>query len=171
MSRSTRATPRIRLLGIDPGTRLAGWGVVEVGGGEARLVACGCLRTRPGQPLAQRLVRIFAGYRGVIAKYRPAAAALEETFAGKNPKSAIAMGQGRGVALLALAQADLPIAEVSPAAIKQAVTGKGNATKALVARMVCARLRLARAPEPADVPFQLVHGIKGFLLDETLGQA
>jgi crossover junction endodeoxyribonuclease RuvC len=149
--RGKAANLTMRLLGIDPGTRAAGWGVVEARGSALKLVDCGVLRPSSKMPLQHRLVEIFEGYEQLIALYRPSAGALEETFAGRNPKSAIAMGEGRGVALLALARAGLRTLELSPAEIKKAVTGNGAATKELVARMVCARLSLGTPPKPADV--------------------
>jgi crossover junction endodeoxyribonuclease RuvC len=139
-----------RLLGIDPGTQSAGWGVVEARGTELRLVACGLLKGGR-RPLAERLRKIFGGYERILAVHRPTAAGLEETFAGRNPHSAIAMGEGRGVALLALARARAPVLELSPAEVKKAVTGQGNASKALVARMVEARLAPAALPASSDV--------------------
>ena len=155
---AARARP-LRLLGIDPGTRLAGWGVVEMRGSRLVLVACGVLRPTRRVALAERLAQLFAGYEGVLRKYRPRMAALEETFAGRNLRSAIALGEGRGVALLALARAGLEVAEFAPARIKLAVTGRGNASKLLVAKLVCARLGLARPPRPADITDALAAAI------------
>ncbi|MBI3830489.1 MAG: crossover junction endodeoxyribonuclease RuvC [Planctomycetes bacterium] len=148
-----------RLLGIDPGTRNAGWGVIEAHGTTLRLVACGVLRASAKADISRRLETIFAGYETLIIQHEPVAAALEETFSGVNPKSAIAMGEGRGVALLALARGSVPVLELSPSEIKKAVTGNGAAGKDLVARMVCARLGLAAAPEPQDVTDALAAAI------------
>ncbi|MCW8132629.1 MAG: crossover junction endodeoxyribonuclease RuvC [Planctomycetota bacterium] len=153
------STPARILLGIDPGTRNAGWGVVEVRGTSMKLVACGVLKASPKAEIAQRLETIFAGLETLIVQHEPVAAALEETFAGVNPKSAIAMGEGRGVALLALARGNVPLLELSPAEIKKAVTGNGAATKDLVARMVCARLNLTTTPEPQDATDALAAAI------------
>jgi len=149
-NRTAPALP-MRLLGIDPGTRAAGWGIVEARGNRFELVECGVLKPSAKLPLQHRLAEIFEGYEQLIALYRPVAGAVEETFAGKNPKSAIAMGEGRGVALLALSRAGLKTMELSPAEIKKAVTGNGAASKELVARMVSARLGLEAPPKPADV--------------------
>ena len=124
---------------------------MEVTGPTLKLVDCGVLRPDPRFPLHHRLAHIFEGYEQLIGLYGPIAGAVEETFAGRNPKSAIAMGEGRGVALLALARAGVQIMELSPAEIKKAVTGNGAATKELVARMVCARLGLTTPPKPTDV--------------------
>jgi crossover junction endodeoxyribonuclease RuvC len=141
----------MRLLGIDPGTRAAGWSIIEVKGPALRLIDCGFFRPSPKLPIHHRLVQIFEGYEQLIGLHRPVAGAVEETFAGNNPQSSIAMGEGRGVALLALARAGIQVWELSPAEIKKAVTGSGAATKDLVARMVCARLRLKEVPKPEDV--------------------
>lgn len=160
MERSSPARPALRrLLGIDPGTRNAGWGVIEFDGSRLKLVACGVLKASPKAALAQRLEYIFAGYETLLVQHAPSAAALEETFAGVNPKSAIAMGEGRGAALLALARGSVPVLELSPAEIKKAVTGNGAAGKDQVARMVCARLGLAEAPRPADATDALAAAI------------
>jgi crossover junction endodeoxyribonuclease RuvC len=145
------AMPPARLLGVDPGTRTTGFGIVELHGTEVKLVACGALRPPARLPLPQRLAAIFAGLEELLALHRPVAGAIEETFAGANPRSSIAMGEGRGVALLALARAGVVLCELSPAEVKKAVTGNGAATKELVARMVCARLGLPQPPQPADV--------------------
>ena len=138
---------------------MAGWGIVEASGSSLRLIDCGVFSASPKLPLSARLEQIFAAYEQLLLMHRPAAAALEETFAGVNPKSAIAMGQGRGVALLALARADVPVLELSPAEIKKAVTGNGAAGKDLVARMVCARLNLKETPRPADATDALAAAI------------
>lgn len=147
------------LLGIDPGTRLAGWGIIECTGTQLRMIDCGVFKAPAKQPIEKRLCAIFEGLEGILDARQPAAAAIEETFAGVNPKSAIAMGQGRGVALLSLARAGVPVHELSPAEIKKAVTGNGRATKQQVARMVCARLGLDEAPTPEDVTDALAAAI------------
>ncbi len=152
-------TPGRILLGIDPGTRAAGYGLIEANGTTLRLVDCGVLKGPAKANIAERLKNIFAGLEEVVTAHRPIAAAIEETFAGVNPKSAIAMGQGRGVALLALARASIPIMELSPTEIKKAVTGNGHASKEMVARMVCARLSLSTVPKPADITDALATAI------------
>jgi crossover junction endodeoxyribonuclease RuvC len=146
-------TKNLRLIGIDPGTRFVGWGVIERSARDnsVRLIDCGCISPSTKLPLKDRLVEIFADLEEIIARLKPNAAALEETFAGVNMKSAIAMGEGRGVALLCLARAKLDILELAPRSIKQAVAGSGGASKPQVAAMVCAQLALKKAPEPEDV--------------------
>lgn len=139
------------MLGIDPGTAACGYGVVAGGaGGAARLVECGVIRTRAGEPLAARLATVFDGLTELLARHRPDAVAVEGLFHGQNPRSALVLGHARGVALLAAERAGLPIAEISPAEVKRAVTGTGAATKAQVGEMVARLLRLTAAPTPAD---------------------
>ncbi|MBE7462666.1 MAG: crossover junction endodeoxyribonuclease RuvC [Planctomycetes bacterium] len=152
-------TPTHRYIGIDPGTQVAGWGIVESQGLTLKLVACGVLRGPARGEMGARLKAIFEALEAVLAQYRPEAAGLEETFAGQNPKSAIAMGQGRGVALLALERAGIPVTSLAPNEIKKAVTANGHAGKDLVAKMVCARLGLPDPPEPADVTDALAAAI------------
>lgn len=146
-------TQNLRLIGIDPGTRFVGWGVIERSARDnsVRLIDCGCIAPSTKLPLKDRLVEIFAELEEIIARLKPNAAALEETFAGVNMKSAIAMGEGRGIALLCLARAKLDILELAPRSIKQAVAGSGGASKPQVAAMVCAQLALKKTPEPEDV--------------------
>ena len=151
---------KIRLLGIDPGTRRVGWGVVERDqDGALKLVNCGCIAPSPKLGLKERLRDIFAELEQVLLRMRPHAAALEETFAGVNMKSAIAMGEGRGIALLCLARAGMEVLELSPRSIKQAVAGSGAAGKARVAAMVTAQLGLRKAPEPEDITDALAAAI------------
>ena len=156
----TRAR-NMRLLGIDPGTRCVGWGVVEVcaKSGTLSLFDCGYIAPGNALELRVRLREIFAELEEIITRIRPDAAALEETFAGVNMKSAIAMGEGRGVALLALARADLDVLELSPRSIKKAVTGSGASSKTQVATMVAAQLNIKKAPQPEDVTDALAAAI------------
>jgi crossover junction endodeoxyribonuclease RuvC len=149
-----------RLIGIDPGTRYVGWGVVELSStGTLSLVGCGCIAPGTKLPLKDRLKGIFSELESILQRTKPDFAALEETFAGINMKSAIAMGEGRGVALLCLARANLEILELSPRSIKRSVTGSGAASKAHVASLVCAQLNLKKAPQPEDVTDALAAAI------------
>ncbi len=162
MLRARKDAPVVaRLIGIDPGTRFVGWGVIEY---DAKLqtlipVDFGCIAPGEKLPLKDRLRGIFEELETIIARTQPHFAALEETFAGVNMKSAIAMGYGRGIALLALARANLEVLELSPRSIKQAVTGSGAAGKARVAMMVTSRLGLKMAPKPEDVTDALAAAI------------
>jgi crossover junction endodeoxyribonuclease RuvC len=140
----------MRTLGIDPGTAIMGWGVVDEAGGALRLVDFGALTTPAGMPQAERLARIYDELRALIERYRPEAAAIEELFFGKNVNTAITVGQARGVALLALAQTGVLIHEYKPTAVKQAVAGYGGADKKQMQEMVRLTLRLDKIPRPDD---------------------
>lgn len=151
----------LRLLGIDPGTRCVGWGVIECRLSDRRLklLDCGCIRPSLKLDLKERLCEIFSELEEIIQRARPDAAALEETFAGVNMRSAIAMGEGRGIALLALARAKLHVLELAPRSIKHAVTGSGAAGKAHVAALVASQLDLPRPPRPEDITDALAAAI------------
>lgn len=139
------------MLGIDPGTATMGYGVVSGGAGKpVRLVECGVVRTRAGEPLSDRLSAIFDGVTALLLRHRPDAVAVEGLFHGRNARSALILGHARGVVLLAAARGGLTPAEISPAEVKRAVTGTGAASKAQVAAMVTRLLKLAAAPSPAD---------------------
>lgn len=150
--------PRI-VLGIDPGTRAAGYGAVAAGAGRMEMVDCGAVCAPRSAPLAERLRLIHEGLVEVIGRVRPGVAVVEQPFAGKNLATAIAIGEARGVALLACASAGLTVAEFSPAEIKRAVVGTGSARKEQVARMVKALLNLDAQPRPADATDALAAAI------------
>ena len=139
------------MLGIDPGTATLGYGVVTGSAGRpAQLVECGVVRTRAGEPLHMRLAQIFDGVSGLVQRHAPGAVAIEGLFHGRNARSALVLGHARGVVLLAAAQANVHVVEISPAEVKRAVTGTGSATKPQVSAMVMRLLRLASEPAPAD---------------------
>jgi crossover junction endodeoxyribonuclease RuvC len=140
----------MRAIGIDPGTAIMGWGVVDEHGGRLRLVGYGALTTPAGMPAQDRLVMLYDGLREILQQHRPDAAAIEELFFGKNVNTAITVGQARGVALLALAQAGVPIHEYKPTAVKQAVAGYGGADKKQMQEMVRMTLGLSVIPKPDD---------------------
>jgi crossover junction endodeoxyribonuclease RuvC len=141
----------MKVLGIDPGSLVVGYGVVETGNDHfARLVECGVVQTEPNQSLPQRLQVIHDGLSELIGRHRPDAMAVEDIFYGKNARSCAILGHARGVILLAGAQTGLAIAEYAPATIKKTVVGKGAAVKSQVAYMVAQLLRLAGPPAPAD---------------------
>jgi crossover junction endodeoxyribonuclease RuvC len=140
----------MRTIGIDPGTAIMGWGIVEFAQGQPRLVAAGALTTPAGMAQPERLLRLYDGLRTLLAQHRPNNAAIEELFFGKNVNTAITVGQARGVALLALAQAGLPIQEYKPTVVKQAVAGYGGADKRQMQEMVRVTLGLANVPRPDD---------------------
>ena len=138
------------VLGIDPGTATTGYGLVREIEGELQLVACGVVETPAGQPLPVRLQTIYCELRSLIERHRPAAAAVERLFFSRNVRTAMSVGEARGVALLALADAGLDIGEYDPMAIKQAVTGYGGADKRQVQEMVRALLKMDEVPRPDD---------------------
>jgi crossover junction endodeoxyribonuclease RuvC len=138
----------VRILGIDPGSRATGWGVVELAGSRLRRIDGGVIRP-PAAPLAERLAAIFAGLRAAIAASRPEAAAVESVFAARNARSALLLGHARGVALLACELGALACAEYAPMQVKSAVVGFGAAPKDQVQRMIQRLLGLDAVP-PTD---------------------
>ena len=140
----------MRVLGIDPGTAITGYGLVEEVRGDLKLVAFGVIRTPADQPLPRRLQVIYRAVSDLAEEWEPEAAAVEELFFSRNVRTAMSVGQARGVALLALADAGLDVAEYTPLVIKQAVTGYGNADKAQMQEMVRLLLELAEVPRPDD---------------------
>jgi len=142
--------PTFRVLGIDPGTRVAGWGVVDVIGSKARLVSAGAIRIK-AKDIPARLVELHKGLAEVIRESQPSCASIETPFFGKNASSALVIGMARGIAVLAAAEAGLPVHEYPPATIKKAVVGRGGASKEQVAAMVRVILGLREVPKPADV--------------------
>ena len=139
------------VLGIDPGTSVTGYGVVEQGRDRSlRLIECGVIRTSSRSPLSLRLREIFEGVTGLVERHRPAAVAVEGAFFGKNARSAMILGHARGAVLLAVSFADLDVAEYPPAEVKSAVVGTGRATKHQVGYMTQQLLRLREPPRPED---------------------
>jgi len=136
----------VRVLGIDPGTAACGYGIVHESGGRLRAIDFGWWRTRSDERPEVRLRTIFEGVRGLIADHAPDAVALEESFVGADARTALSVGQARGVVLVAAALADLACAEYPPAEVKQAVCGYGRAEKDQVQRMVRAILALDEPP-------------------------
>ncbi|HZR39645.1 MAG TPA: crossover junction endodeoxyribonuclease RuvC [Ktedonobacteraceae bacterium] len=137
-------------LGIDPGTAIVGYAVVMARGSEMSMLVCNAIMTPAKMPLAQRLQLIYEGLSEIIATYKPQEAAMEELFFAKNTRTAMTVGQARGVAMLALANGGLSIAEYTPKEVKQAVTGYGAAGKDQVGEMVRILLKLADVPRPDD---------------------
>lgn len=138
----------MRILGIDPGSLVTGYGVVERRGADVRHVAHGSLRPPRGATLATRLAAIHEGVREVIEAHRPDAVVVEQVFVAANPRSALVLGQARGVAVAAAALAGLPVDELAAQEVKRAVAGQGGAPKLQVQRMVQRLLSLPRAPGP-----------------------
>jgi len=140
----------MRILGIDPGTRVVGWGVVEQRGGTLRAVGYGALRARASDPVPERLRVLHEGLRALLATHRPDAVAVEEAFFGKSARAALALGEGRGSALVAAALAGVPVLQYPPATVKKAVSGQGHAAKERVGAMVRLLLGLPEVPSPPD---------------------
>ena len=126
----------MRFLGLDPGIRYTGWGVIDVQGNRLTHVDDGVVRLDVTEALAQRLVQLYGGLSEVIAEYRPEEAAVEETFVNRNPASTLKLGLARGVVLLAPAKAGLAVAEYPANLIKKALVGNGHATKEQMTMMV-----------------------------------
>ena len=126
----------IRILGLDPGLRRTGWGVLDSDGVRLIYVASGVIASDADDDLAYRLRALFEGISGVIASFRPREAAVEETFVNENPRSTLKLGQARGCALLAPAMAGLKVAEYTPNLIKKSVVGSGHAEKGQIQAMI-----------------------------------
>ena len=154
----------MRVLGIDPGSEVTGWGVVEgdATGNRYRLVEFGAIKLSSSASFSSRLLKISQGLEEVIECHRPDACAIEEAFYSVNPKVAIKLGQVRGVALLIAERAALQIAEYSPRRVKQTVAGYGNADKQQVQQMVRVLLSLTAIPEPHDAADALAVAICHF---------
>lgn len=139
----------VRILGIDPGSRITGWGVIETIGPHGRKyrhVANGCLRLGGGE-FSQRLRSLFEGLQALVADHAPHEVALEDVFLNKNPMSALKLGQARGAAMAAVACLDLPVHAYTPAKVKQSIVGNGRADKTQVNHMVQVLLNLTKAPQ------------------------
>lgn len=139
------------VLGIDPGTAVTGYGVVRGERlGAASLIECGVIRTKPREPLAQRLLEIYEGVSELIRTHKPDALAVEDVFYAHNVRTTVVLGHARGVILLAGRQAGIEIFEYPPAVIKKAVVGTGSAGKTQVQFMLMRLLRLKSVPTPSD---------------------
>lgn len=122
----------IIVFGIDPGLVRTGWGVISASGGTLNFIAADVVATKPDAPLPERLLALAEALERVITRYRPSDAAVEETFANRNPTSTLKLGQARGVALLVAARAGLSVTEYLPNLVKKSVVGHGHASKAQV---------------------------------------
>lgn len=135
------------ILGIDPGSRITGYGVIDISGRKPRYVDSGCIRMDTKAPMSVRLLTIFQGVDQLIALYRPQVLSIEEVFMHKNPQSALKLGQARGVAICAAAMAELEVVEYAATRIKQTIVGQGHAEKTQVQHMVQSLLKLNRKPQ------------------------
>ena len=140
----------MRVLGIDCGSRVTGYGVIDTDGADCIFVRCGAIRSKPSDPLAGRLKSIYNGIVEIIQEFGPEVAAFESLFYAANVQSALKLGHARGVSMFAAAEANLPVFEYSPLEVKSAVTGYGRAEKLQVQQMVCALLKLESLPETYD---------------------
>jgi crossover junction endodeoxyribonuclease RuvC len=138
----------LRILGIDPGLRVTGFGVIEKRHGKLEYLSSGCIKTGDGGALPERLKAILDGIAEVVATQQPNQAAIEKVFVNVNPQSTLLLGQARGAAISALVLANLPVAEYTALQIKQAVVGQGKAAKQQVQQMVRRLLNLSGDPSP-----------------------
>lgn len=137
----------IRVLGVDPGSRVTGFGVIDVCGRDHFYVASGCIKTPANAPLADRIAVIVSHLDEVIAAYQPHQAAVEQVFVNVNPAATLMLGQARGAAIAALTIRKLPVFEYTALQVKQAVVGKGKAAKEQVQHMVVHMLGLSGTPQ------------------------
>jgi crossover junction endodeoxyribonuclease RuvC len=159
------------ILGVDPGSRLAGWGVIAWEGSRVRALEYGVIKADTEAPMANRLASLHQGLAEVIARNQPAAMALESLFFSKNVKSALVLAQARGVLMLAAAQANLPVFEYAPLDIKKASVGYGRAAKDQVQFMMCRLLGISEklAPDAADaLAAAFCHGARFARLEKRL---
>ncbi|MDR1961772.1 MAG: crossover junction endodeoxyribonuclease RuvC [Gracilibacteraceae bacterium] len=140
----------MRILGIDPGTAIMGFGLIDAQAGRLSALAYGVWRTAPELPMERRLLALFTEVEACAGLYQPEEAAVEELFMGRNTTTAITVGQARGVALLAAARREIPVYEYTPLQVKQAVVGYGRADKQQIQFMVRALLSLKETPRPDD---------------------
>lgn len=126
----------VRIIGIDPGLRRCGWGVIEATGNRLAFIACGTLTPSVSAPLPMRLAELFEGIRRLVTDFAPHEAAVEETFVNQGARSALLLGQARGIALMTPASLGLPVAEYAANLIKKSVVGAGHADKVQVQAMI-----------------------------------
>lgn len=139
-------TVNSRILGIDPGSRTTGYGLIDKVGSRIGFVACGTIRTTNGWDLNDRLLEIFDGLVQVIDLHQPDVAAVEDMFVANNPRSALKLGHARGVSVLAAMKNGMRVHDYPPRVVKQSVAGYGQAEKEQVQHMVCALLELSSTP-------------------------
>lgn len=149
----------MRILGIDPGYAILGWGIVDMIGNRFKVVSYGAVTTEAGEEMSYRLKTLYHSLMEIIGEYEPEVAAVEELFFNTNTKTAIMVGQARGVAVLACANSGLTIEEYTPLQIKQALTGYGRADKIQVQSMVKTILHLKEVPKPDDTADALAAAI------------
>ena len=139
----------VRIIGIDPGLRKTGWGIISADGPRLTFLACGTIRTESASDLSERLMEVYKGLGQPIQRWRPSEAAVEQTFVNRNGQSTLKLGQARGVAMLAPAMHNLPVAEYSATQVKKTVIGTGRGQKGQIAAMIGYLLPRAR-PDSED---------------------
>lgn len=149
----------MRILGIDPGIAIVGTGIVDYEANKFKAVYYDAVTTKAHTPIEERIVKVYDGLSELMDLYKPEAISMEELFFNNNAKTAFAVGQARGVALLAAAKRGIPIFSYTPLQVKQAVTGYGRADKNQVQQMVKAFLNLRAVPKPDDVADALAMAI------------
>ncbi|MBI3952660.1 MAG: crossover junction endodeoxyribonuclease RuvC [Candidatus Doudnabacteria bacterium] len=140
----------MRILGIDPGIGRTGYAILEQNDKDIVLRSCGCIETKPGKPEADRLLEIKKDLVNLIKKWKPETVCVESLFFAQNVKTAMAVGQARGVVIVTAAEYSLKLVEVTPLQVKIAATGYGKADKAQVQRMIVTLLKLKKIPRPDD---------------------
>ena len=140
----------MRILGIDPGTIVMGYGVIDSRDGETTLIDCGALTAPVRSPIGERLSFLYKQMVEIISNYQPDAVAVEQPFIAKNPKSALAIGRAQAVAMLAAANKGIPTYEYTPAQVKQRVASYGASSKEQIQEMVKLQLGLSQIPQPND---------------------
>lgn len=140
----------MRVLGIDPGIGRLGWGIVDVNGGKLKAEHYGCIETEPNSDTSERLLLISSELSRIFKKYKPDVMAIEELFFGANSKTALVVGQARGVVFLVSAQNKIPISVYTPLQVKMALTGYGRADKNQISQMVKIVLKLEKIPKLDD---------------------
>ena len=152
----------MRILGIDPGYGITGFGLIEAERGQSRLISCGAITTPAGMDFSARLEIIYEDMRSLLEQAKPDAVAIEELFFGQNVTTGIGVAQSRGVILLAIRQAGLEVFSYKPAQVKQSLVGYGNATKHQMQDMTKRLLHLSAMPKPDDaadaIAIALCHG-------------
>jgi len=157
-----------RILGIDPGSRLTGYGIIEMQGKKAVWISSGCIRTK-GDNLALRLKEICEGIQSLLDEFQPDEVAIEEVFVHRNPASALKLGHARGAAMAMVALRSIDVKEYSPRSIKQSIVGNGNAAKEQVQHMVMTLLGLSQLPQE-DAADALAVALCHAHTRQTLGQ-
>lgn len=161
----------LRILGVDPGLNVTGYGVLDAAGGKLRIREAGIVRSRSRGALPARLAEIHQGIEDVIASFQPAVMALEELYSHyARPRVAILMGHARGVICLAGARAGIPVVPYPATQIKRILTNNGRAPKSQVQRAIQRELGLPRPPEPADVADALAVALCHYYLKDRLGE-